>query len=265
MLFNASVINAFLAQLNQQQARQLELAVEVVAETGSTNLDLMQRTPQLRQATLRVAENQTAGRGRAGRTWLSTPGGVLTFSLAWHFAKPAHSLSAVPLVVGVAVAECLRHIGVQVHLKWPNDILKEGRKLAGILVESAAAPEGGTWVVIGLGLNLQVPAELEQEIGQAVADSTWLAQMDRNQLLAQLAHAIGRAMQVFDEYGFEVFVERWNQLHAYAGQFVRIMEQSEILHQGQASGVDAMGRLQLLVDGKLIAIHAGDVSLRPLA
>ena len=66
MLFNASSINAFLAQLNQQQARQLELAVEAVAETGSTNLDLMQRTSQLRMPTLRVAEHQTAGRGRGG-------------------------------------------------------------------------------------------------------------------------------------------------------------------------------------------------------
>ena len=265
MLFDAPVIAAFLQRQNQQQTRQIQLTVEAVAETGSTNLDLMQRTSQLRVPTLRVAENQTAGRGRAGRSWLSSPGGVLTFSVAWHFAKPAHSLSAVPLVVGVAVAECVRQIGVQVHLKWPNDVLKEGKKLAGILVESSPAPDGGTWVVIGLGLNLHMPTKLEQEIGQAVADSAWLAQMDKNDLLAQLAHAIGRAMQVFDEYGFAVFVDRWNQLHAYAGQAVRIVEAEQVLHQGLALGIDDMGRLLLQVDGNTVAIHSGDVSLRPLA
>lgn len=265
MLFDANAIAQYLLEQNQRETRQVQLQIEVVAETGSTNLDLMQRTAQLQTPILRVAEHQTAGRGRAGRSWLSSPGAVLTFSMAWHFDKPAQSLSSLPLVVGVAVAECLRQIGVQVHLKWPNDILKEGKKLAGILVESSPASNSGTWVVIGLGLNLHLPPALEQEIGQAVADSAWLAQMDRNDLLAQLTHAIGRAIQVFDEYGFEAFVDRWNQLHAYAGQMVRIAEAERVLHQGVAQGIDDMGRLLLQVDESMVAIHSGDVSLRPLA
>ncbi|TXI96205.1 MAG: biotin--[acetyl-CoA-carboxylase] ligase [Burkholderiaceae bacterium] len=265
MFFNQQAIESVLERCNQLAARACPICVEVVAETASTNSDLMARAATMTQTTLLVAEHQTAGRGRAGRSWMSTPGGVLTFSLAWPFQGALTQLSAFPLVVGLAVAERLRTIGVQVQLKWPNDILKDGKKLGGILVESAPMQRGGTCVVIGLGLNLQVPQELEASIGLEVADSAWLAQMDRNQLLAELAHAIMSAAQVFEEFGFEAFVERWNALHAFAGLPVRIVEQGETLHQGIALGIDASGRLLLDDAGRQIAIHSGDVSLRPLA
>lgn len=265
--YNQEQLAHYFQRCNQAAARVLDVEIEVVAETGSTNADLMARVVSLKKPTLLVAEHQTAGKGRAGRTWLSTPGGVLTFSLAWHFHTSLQQLSAFPLVVGLSLAESLRRIGVQVEVKWPNDLLKDGKKLAGILVESApaSAAEGGYWAVIGIGLNLQVPQALEQQIGQAVADSAWLAQMDRNQLLAELTHAVASAATVFEEYGFEVFVERWNALHAFAGQEVRIMEADRVLVQGRAIGIDASGRLLIDDHGQQRAIHSGDVSLRPLA
>jgi BirA family biotin operon repressor/biotin-[acetyl-CoA-carboxylase] ligase len=253
-----------LAMLDQYGA---QADVEVVAQTGSTNADLMARLPLLQQPLLRVAEQQTAGRGRAGRSWHSVPGGVLTFSLAWRFEQPAHALLGLPLAVGVAVAELLQGLGEPVQLKWPNDILKQGKKLGGILIETAPAGDAhapGTWAVIGIGLNLQIPAELEAEIGNAVADAPWLAQMDRNALLAQLLNALALAMHSFQQQGFAAFMARWNALHAFAGQQVRILDRGVTLQQGTALGVDLAGCLVLQTAQGQATVMAGDVSLRPV-
>lgn len=242
-----------------------ELAdVEVVAETGSTNADLMARLSDLQAPVLRIAEHQTAGRGRAGRTWHSVPGGVLTFSLAWYFPQSTQALLGLPLAVGVALAETLLALNVPVQLKWPNDILKEKKKLAGVLIETSAAKDGGSWAVIGVGLNLRIPDALEQEIGQAVADAPWLAQMDRNQLMAHLLNALARAMEQFRQQGFGAFVERWNHLHAYAGQAVVVLDRGQVLHEGVALGVDHTGCLILQTSHGQVTVVAGDVSLRPI-
>ncbi|MDE2427546.1 MAG: biotin--[acetyl-CoA-carboxylase] ligase [Burkholderiales bacterium] len=237
--------------------------VEVVEETGSTNADLMARLSQLHRPVLRVALHQTAGRGRAGRTWYSVAGGMLTFSLAWRMPQTAHQLMGLPLAVGVAIAEVLNALGVVVKLKWPNDVLKEGKKLAGILIETANAKDGGTWVVAGIGLNLQVPDELETAIGRAVAEAPWLAQMDRNQLMAKLLNALAATFEQFGQGGFAPFLPRWNALHAYAQQPVVILDHGSIIHRGIALGVDTTGCLLLQTDQGQVPVLAGDVSLRP--
>lgn len=241
------------------------VAIEVVRETGSTNVDLVQRLPQLQGALLRVAEHQTAGKGRAGRSWHSSPGSGLTFSLAWHFSQSRRHLLGLPLAVGVALAEALQQMALPVRLKWPNDLLKEQKKLGGILIETAPAEQGGTWAVIGVGLNLAVPDALESAIGQTVADAPWLAQMDRNQLLANLLNALAHAMSEFERDGFASFVARWNQYHAFAQQQVRILDGGTMIAQGRAIGVDQQGCLLIENDSGVHSILAGDVSLRPLA
>ncbi|CAN5716730.1 biotin--[acetyl-CoA-carboxylase] ligase [soil metagenome] len=253
-----------LSILALRDAHAQQVDVEVVAETGSTNADLLQRLPLLQMPLLRIAEMQTAGRGRAGRVWHSVRGGVLTFSLAWHFPQATQALLGLPLAVGVAVAETLLGLGVPVSLKWPNDILKEGKKLAGILIETATAGQGGSWAVIGIGLNLQIPHALETDIGHEVADAPWLAQMDRNQLVAHLLNALASAMEQFRQRGFAAFTGRWNQLHAYRQQEVRIMDGGSLLHQGLALGVDQTGCLVLQTAQGQITVIAGDVSLRPM-
>ena len=240
-----------------------QVDVEVVAETGSTNADLMARLGSLQAPLLRLAEHQTAGRGRAGRVWHSVAGGVLTFSLAWHFPQAGQELLGLPLAVGVALAETLLALGVPVQLKWPNDILKEQKKLAGTLIETSSHAESGSWAVIGIGLNLTVPDALEREIGQAVADAPWLAQMDRNLLVARLLNALAKAMEEFIQHGFTAFVERWNRLHAYTGQAVLVLDRGQVLHEGLALGVDNTGCLVLQTAHGRVTVLAGDVSLRP--
>lgn len=262
MKFNAELVNRAYQKLNLEQSAHTPIQVDVVAETGSTNLDLMHRAKTLTMPTLLVAENQTAGRGRAGRSWLSIPDGVLTFSLAWPFSKNAQQLTGLPLVVGVALAEKLLEIGVPVQLKWPNDLLKDKKKLGGILVETQTSGEQGIWAIIGIGLNLTIPDELEALIGQAIADAPWLAQMERNLLLGHLLHALAIAMRVFDEYGFEPFVDRWNRLHAHVQMPVCIMDSGVVQAEGIALGIDASGCLLLQTPSGVLSVHSGDVSLR---
>lgn len=270
------------------------VTIEVVAQTGSTNADLLARAgsigagtadaaadvaraapagERLAGPTLLVALTQTAGRGRAGRAWQSDTGS-LTFSLAWPFPQSMPSLLGLPLAVGVAVADVLAARRTEVALKWPNDILLDGHKLAGILIETRSAGLGGrdrdrplqrqTWAVIGIGINLQASGEDARMIdGRAIAA---LPAIDRNDLLAELLDALTAALQRFEQAGLAPFVARWNELHAHAGQAVDILDQGTILHSGVARGVDASGRL-LLDTGtpalpQVVAIVAGDVSLR---
>jgi BirA family transcriptional regulator, biotin operon repressor / biotin---[acetyl-CoA-carboxylase] ligase len=237
------------------------VTVEVVAETGSTNADLLARAPTLAHPVLLVAEHQNAGRGRAGRSWLSSAGNSLTFSLAWKFASGPQALSGLPLAVGVALATTLAALGVQVRLKWPNDVLKDGDKLAGVLIETAAVADG-LWAVIGIGLNLVMPDQLEEQIGRTAAAAPWLARMDRDTLMAALLDGLAGMLREFERTGFAPFAARWNLLHAYQGEMVRIIDHGAVLHEGVAAGVDDSGRLLLdTVDGH-VAIAAGDVSLR---
>ena len=238
------------------------VAIEVVAETGSTNADLLARVDSLRGPLLLIAERQTAGRGRAGRSWLSAPGATLTFSLAWRCKGPLQHMVGLPLAVGVALAETINSLGVPVQLKWPNDLLRDGSKLAGILVETQLAADGAIWAVIGAGINLIMPDELEAQIGRAVAAAPWLAQMDRNELMAALLSRLAAVLAEFDDTGFAAFSERWNRLHAWQGQHVAILDQGRTLHSGRAAGVDAAGRLLLDTDNGRVEILSGDVSLR---
>jgi BirA family biotin operon repressor/biotin-[acetyl-CoA-carboxylase] ligase len=241
---------------------QAAVDVEVVRETGSTNADLMTRAARLERPTLLLAEHQSAGRGRAGRSWLSAPGDSLTFSLAWKFAGAPQQLLGLPLAVGVALAETLVALDVPVQLKWPNDLLKDGDKLAGILIETQAAAGGGTWAVIGIGLNLSMPDDLEQRIGRPAAAAPWLARMERDALVAALLDKLAAALGQFAVEGFGAFRARWDALHAWRGREVAIVDQGAVVQQGLAAGVDDSGRLLLETAAGTVAVLAGDVSLR---
>ncbi|MYM34271.1 biotin--[acetyl-CoA-carboxylase] ligase [Duganella sp. FT94W] len=237
------------------------VAIETVAETGSTNADLMARLGGLRGPLLRIADNQTAGRGRAGRSWLSQPGAALMFSLAWPFKGPLHKMTGLPMAVGVALAETIVSLGVPVQIKWPNDLLRDGAKLAGILVETQNTGNA-IWAVIGCGINLVMPDELEARIGRDVASAPWLAQMDRNQLMAALLSRLAAVLAEFDDTGFAPFAERWNALHAWHGKEVVLLDQGAVVRQGRAAGVDDIGRLLLDTSAGRVEILSGDVSLR---
>jgi BirA family biotin operon repressor/biotin-[acetyl-CoA-carboxylase] ligase len=239
-----------------------QVAIRIVESTGSTNADLLGELGSLDMPTLLVALEQTAGRGRAGRSWLSAPGRSLTFSLAWKFPLPVHALVGLPLVVGVALAEALAAFDVHATLKWPNDVLCDGRKLAGILIETAKHSPEASWAVTGIGLNLTLDEVMQARIGQPAAHLPQLAGADPNRLLAAILNRLSEAMMEFGQHGLPAFVERWNALHAHAGQAVSILDQERVVHEGTAVGIDWIGRLLLDTGRGTIAVMAGDVSLR---
>ncbi|HEY0847666.1 MAG TPA: biotin--[acetyl-CoA-carboxylase] ligase [Noviherbaspirillum sp.] len=239
--------------------------IRIVDQTGSTNADLLAALRELTAPTLLIARAQTAGRGRAGRSWLSSPGKSLTFSLAWKFHQPVHALMGLPLAVGVAIADALAMFNVAVRLKWPNDVLFDGRKLAGILIESASAgqvPHDASWAVIGVGINMAVTEAMSAEIGRPVASIPWLAELDQDMLMATLLSSLAEMLVKFEHEGLAAFTQRWNALHAYAGNAVTIIDNGRLLHEGVAVGIDDTGRFVLDTAAGRIAIMAGDVSLR---
>lgn len=244
-----------------------QVAIRIVAETGSTNADLLAGLGKMSGPMLLVAEKQTAGRGRAGRVWHSAPGASLTFSLAWKFGLPVQALVGLPLAVGVAIAETLAMFDVPARLKWPNDVLVEGKKLAGILIETASAdgmPHDASWAVTGIGLNMAIPDSIAAQIGRPIANMSWLTELDQDMLMAMLLNGLSEAMAQFEQDGLGAFMQRWNSLHAYAGQAVVILDNDRVVHEGRAAGIDEIGRFVLDTAGGRAAVIAGDVSLRVL-
>lgn len=240
------------------------VAIALVAETGSTNADLLAGIGDFSGPRLLIAEAQTAGKGRAGRVWHSEPGATLTFSLAWKFNLPTQALLGLPLAMGVVIAEVLAQFDVDARLKWPNDVLLGGKKVAGVLIETATVK--GTageqvWAVIGIGINIVVPDRLAALIGRPVAAASNLL-LDRNRVMAALLDGVVDAAILFEAQGFKAFRARWNKLHAYGGQLVSIVDGGQVLHEGWAAGVDDNGRLLLDLSDTRIAVVAGDVSLR---
>lgn len=252
------------ALLRTDAAAAVEL--RMVTSTGSTNADLMAaaQTGSMTRPTLLAAQMQTAGRGRAGRVWHSAPDATLTFSVAWKFHCLLPHLAGLPLAVGATLVNALAELGQPVQLKWPNDLLANGAKLGGILIEIAggkpAQAGDAVWAVIGIGLNLALPEALRAQVNGASA--TALLAIEREQLLAALLDALTEALIEFERAGFAAFTARWNACHAYADRPVWILDQGRILQQGIAGGVDDVGRLLLDTESGRIAVSAGDASLR---
>jgi BirA family transcriptional regulator, biotin operon repressor / biotin---[acetyl-CoA-carboxylase] ligase len=261
--------------------------IEIVEETGSTNADLMarmkalpQRASALKRPIVRVAYLQTAGRGRRGRNWIAQPGDALLFSLACVLPRPIDGLAGLSLAIGSALVDGLRTLPVaapgQIALKWPNDVLLEGDKLVGILVETAWSTPDATAVVIGVGTNVQGADALAAKIDalNASADApavpgtaptalsrAWPNANLTDTLAAEL-NALETALQRFGEAGFGPFQARWNACHAYAGREVTLYEQGKELMRGVAVGVDERGQLLVDTASGRETVTTGDVSLR---
>ncbi|HEX2198181.1 MAG TPA: biotin--[acetyl-CoA-carboxylase] ligase [Burkholderiales bacterium] len=231
-----------------------DVEVRVVASCGSTNEVLLK---QPGDATLLLAaEAQTAGRGRRGRRWHSTPGADLTFSLATTVQRPARELAALSLVAGVAAARALRNAGVRaVALKWPNDLVVGEAKLGGILVETRAAARGRTRVVFGIGINCLRTPGLEARLRRRVAFLDTFSSPDRNRLIRDIARNLLAALERFESSGFDA--ADWEAFDAHAGQRLRVRLADGRTLSGVACGLAEDGSLRLRSRKGVRAVRAG--------
>ncbi|WP_324568280.1 biotin--[acetyl-CoA-carboxylase] ligase, partial [Accumulibacter sp.] len=240
-------------------------ALEVLPACESTSTLLLARARGgAPSGSLLVADRQTAGRGRRGRQWLSSPAASLTFSLLWRFPGGLARLAGLSLAVGVALVQALEQYGIAgLGLKWPNDLLLDGGKLAGVLVELESGPRE-VLAVIGIGLNLQLPPTGE---GEFLHPPAALAQVieplpERHDLLAQLLIALADVLGRFDAGGFAVLRDEWQARHAWQERPVRLLDELCAERAGICLGADRDGALLLRTETGVERCFSGDVSLR---
>jgi BirA family biotin operon repressor/biotin-[acetyl-CoA-carboxylase] ligase len=232
--------------------------VEVLAEVDSTNSELMRRARSGRHdPVLLVAEAQTAGRGRLGRGWASAPGDSLTFSLGLALAP--EDWSGLSLAVGVAIAEAL---DPRVRIKWPNDLWVEGRKLAGILIETATPtggdPQGPRYAVIGVGLNVRPPAAGAYSTAPASLEEL-LPGVDAGAALARIAKPLVEAVHAFEAFGFAPFHVRFDARDLLRDRAVTLSDG----RTGTAHGTTEHGGLLVHTAAGMATVTSSEVSVRP--
>ena len=212
-----------------------------------------------------IAEIQTCGRGRRGRTWFAVPGASLAFSMLWRFEQPLNFLAGLSLAAGIAVVRVLRCIGARdVRLKWPNDVVHHHRKLAGILVETQGGNAGPSVAVIGIGINLRLPRAVRERIEQAVTDVAEASgtEQERNAVAAMLLNELATVLKEFSRSGFAGLRDEWAELHAYQGQAVRMTRSGSEQVTGRVTGVAADGALLIATGSGEQRFYSGEISLR---
>ncbi|MDQ6629196.1 MAG: biotin--[acetyl-CoA-carboxylase] ligase [Pseudomonadota bacterium] len=267
------------------------LHIDWIAATGSTNADLLATVragADLSQPRLLIADRQSAGRGRQGRPWTSLPGASLTFSLAWQLERS--EIDGLSLAIGSALADALDPASTRLGLKWPNDLWlidpgdgRAGRKLGGILIETAPSGEGRV-AVIGIGLNV-----LEQRVDGASSGVAWLREIDPEAtppaVLCRAVPALLDALARFEQGGFADFADRFAARDLLRGRAVRCgvgiaartrvgsgvnasarataeADPDAAAIEGIAVGVSASGALLVRTERGVVPVVSGEVSVR---
>jgi len=210
-----------------------------------------------------IAEQQTAGRGRRGRRWYAGPGVAATFSLGRCFDRSPSDLLGLSLVVGVALADVLSGEGIPgIRLKWPNDVVVQGAKLAGILVELSGESAGPARAIVGVGLNHDL-GESAAAVGQPATDVVRLLDPapDRSALAGRCMASLVGALDRFERAGFAPLQDAWRQYDALAGQAVRVDTGGRAI-DGIAEGIDPSGALVVQTPGGRRRFLSGEVSVR---
>lgn len=238
--------------------------LDVFESVDSTNTVAASRARAGGGSYVCLAERQTAGRGRRGRSWVSPYGSNLYLSLLWEFVGGVAVVEGLSVAVGVALAEALHGMGLPgVRLKWPNDLVIGEEKLGGILIELSGDFGGSCRAVIGVGLNVRMPAG-------ATIDQAWtdvaragLPGVGRNELAAALLGSLLPALRLFEREGLAPFLPRWAWCDALQGREVRLLQADGEGVTGVADGIEPSGALRLQTAGGLVVVRGGEVSVRP--
>ncbi len=249
-------------QLAQQAQLQLGTPCHHTLVTGSTNDDARQSARAgAPHGSLFVADQQRSGRGRRGRSWTSAAGDGLLFSLVLRPALALEQLTPLPLVVGLAVVDGLAtHTSAPLRIKWPNDVLCEGRKLAGVLVEaeldpSAPGSDVPSAVITGVGINLE-SASLPKELQATSVRELVITPPARESLLVDTLRSLEHWLEVFRRDGTRALASRLNELDALRERSLRVGP-----CEGRGAGIDPLGQLRIATKSGVVAVRSGTVEL----
>jgi len=236
-------------------------SVDVLDEIDSTNEWLMERASEAQwHGSVCTARVQRAGRGRRGRVWESRADDDVPLSVAWRFTSPGVNCNGLSLGVGVALAQVAERLGAHgVGIKWPNDIVFDGRKLAGVLIQTTVAQGAVTGVVTGVGVNVSALNHPErvglEEIGAVESG------IDRNELAAELARALLDLLEKWEQRGLDGVRKEYARFDLLEGKAITVTRPHDVL-TGVAEGIDSSGALLLrAANGEAHQIHAGDATL----
>ncbi len=246
---------------NASEAFQLE----ILQQATSSNTELLRRATQgAPSGSVLAVELQTAGRGRIGRVWHSGLGNALTFSLLWRFDGGLNALSGLSLAVGLAILRALQKFkACGVGLKWPNDILAPSGKLGGVLIEAQGDMYGPSAVVIGIGINCNLPQVIEQLITQPAAalDQVCAVPPTRNRLLAAVLQQLALVLDEFSRTGIAHLRLEWEQYHAQQNLPVQLKMPDGVMISGIARGVSEGGELRLETTQGIRQFNSGEVGV----
>jgi BirA family transcriptional regulator, biotin operon repressor / biotin---[acetyl-CoA-carboxylase] ligase len=212
-----------------------------------------------------LAEQQTAGRGRLGREWISPFGANIYLSALWQYKNDMNELSGLSLAIAVIIADVLFKLGIEngVGLKWPNDVFYEDKKLAGVLIDLFGEVDGAGKAVIGIGLNVNMPQDWAKKIGQPWIDLKEIlgAVVDRNKITGILIDQLTQGLALYNEQGFSAFIEKWQQLDILANKQVTIKLHNKTT-KGIAKGINKNGHFLLEnKNDKIQVFTAGNISV----
>lgn len=233
-------------------------------EIPSTNGFMLSHTSELKSGDLCVAEYQSAGRGRRGRTWVSPYGHHLYFSQFWSFPQGMAQAMGLSLVVACSLVEVLKSFGVDhIGVKWPNDIYLNFKKLAGILIEMSGQADSECQLIIGIGVNMAMSEDQGKGIDQPWSDLSGLACIpNKTDLVIALHKQLKRDIQLFEREGLVAFKTRWQQADLFHGKEIRLL-MGENHVDGICRGIDEQGAVLLETADGIQAYIGGEISLRP--
>ena len=241
------------------------LRVETFFSIASTNQYLLDELATGEtKTTIVLAEHQSAGRGRRGRNWVSPFGANLYLSLLYRFKQPAQGLMGLSLAIAVAISRAIHEtVAVDVQLKWPNDILYQGKKLCGILIELQTEGFGPAAAVIGIGLNMRLSEQDKQKITQPsiALDEVVATPVSRNQLAIAVIKHVLQVLHEFETSGLHSILTHWQQLDANLDRPVCVLLGNQQI-RGISRGVDENGALLVESKGKIQRYYSGEISLQ---
>lgn len=264
LLLDATQIEHHIQTTEKNKLAKLEL----LHSLPSTNDYLKEKLTLAQTAYICLAEQQSAGKGRMGRTWISPFGVNIYLSCLWQFQQDLSTLAGLSLVIGLAVVKTLSTCGFNddFKLKWPNDILWQNKKLAGILIEISAETYGCARTIMGIGLNVNMLSDNQQEITQPWTSISAITgnMQDRNKIAGLLINQLLQHISIFERQGLAAFLPQWHGYDALLGKEISLQHGNDII-SGVANGVNEYGQLLLKhADGCTRAYSSGDVSVRKL-